>query len=56
MQINLCQIRNNSNQIQINISLIFIAKLIKKAEIQCLSNYVLPMRSWSGITNIKNFL
>ena len=61
IQINLCQIQinlcqNNSSQIQINISLIFIAKLIRKAEIQCLSNYVLSIRSWSGITNITRFL
>ena len=68
IQINLCQIQINSSQIlinlsqiqinsiQINISLIFIGKLIRKAEIQCLSNYVLPMGSWSGITNITSFL
>ena len=56
IQINLYQIQINSSQIQINISLIVIAKLIMKAEIQCLSNYVLPMRSWSGITNITSFL
>ena len=51
-----CQIQINSSQIQINITLIFIAKLIRKAEIQCLSNYVLPMGSWIGITNITSFL
>ena len=42
IQINSSQIQINSSQSQINISLIFIGKLIRKAEIQCLSNYVLP--------------
>ena len=41
----ICQIQIHLSKIQINKSLVFIAKLIRKAEIQCLSNYVLPINA-----------